>query len=442
MKTATLSRRAFLGGGAVLGGGAAFRLTAFKANAGDFVEFDSPDEPTMKITEIETIPLSLPMKPFADGIDKTGSYVAPAKYSETPPAKLGRKRNEKGDALMNYVLVKIHTSTGIVGIGDAPTDAVETLETVKFTIDRYMAPGLIGRNPFDIERIYESTSLGKNGRIVPHHAIAAINYALYDIVGKAWNAPLYTLLGGLYRTKVLASIEVPRGLPEQMAAHSLEYYKQGIRGIKAKVGADPDRDARSLKAIREALGDKISLRADANQSYTIQQAIRLCKLAEEYNVGLELLEQPIASSDLDGIGRVARAVDIPIETDESADSLSQVFQILKNDAGDLINTKCSKAGGITGVKKWAAVAESARKNIVIGTEYGLGSIVASKVHLGCAIRNADPVVEFTEIMLHDLLLKKPLELKDGFIEVPTGPGIGWEFDDKKIEQYRVRDFPK
>jgi L-alanine-DL-glutamate epimerase-like enolase superfamily enzyme len=439
MKINTLSRRAFLGGGAVLGSRLAYGMSAVALPARIL---DQANDLTMKITEIETIPLSLPMKPFADGMDKTGSYVAPAKYSQTLPAKLGRRRNENGEALMNYVLVKVHTSKGVIGFGEAPTDAVETLETVKFTIDRYMAPGLIGRNPFDIERIYESTSLGKDGQIVPHHAIAAINYALYDIVGKTLGLPLYALLGGLCRTKVLASIEVPRGLPEQMAAHSLEYYKQGIRGIKAKVGADPDRDAKSLKAIREALGDKISLRADANQSYTIQQAIRLCKRAEEYNVGLELLEQPIARTDLDGLGRVTRAVDIPIETDEASDSLYQVFQILKNDSCDLINTKCSKAGGITGVKKWAAVAESARKNIVIGTEYGLGSIVASKIHLGCTIKNADPVVEFTEIMLHDLLIKKPLELKDGFIDVPTAPGIGWEFDDQKIEQYRVRDFPK
>jgi L-alanine-DL-glutamate epimerase-like enolase superfamily enzyme len=327
-------------------------------------------------------------------------------------------------------------------MGEAPTDSVETLETVKFTVDRYMAPNLVGLNPFDIERNNDIVSLQKDGRVIPHHAIAAINYALYDILGKALNVPLYTLLGGLFRNKVLASIEVPRGYPEEMAAHSLEYYRQGIRGIKAKVGADPDRDAKSLKAIREALGDKISLRADANQSYTIQGAMRLCQLAKEYDVGLELLEQPIASSDLAGMARLAGAVDIPLEADESADSLSQVFQILKNDSCDLINTKCSKSGGISGVRKWAAVAESARKSIVIGTEYGLGGMVATKVHLGCTVKNADPVVEFTEIMLHDLLLKKPLELKDGYIEVPGGPGIGWEFDEKKIEQYTVRDFPK
>jgi L-alanine-DL-glutamate epimerase-like enolase superfamily enzyme len=340
------------------------------------------------------------------------------------------------------VFVKVHTDKGIIGMGEAPTDSVETLETVKFTIDRYMAPKLIGLNPFDIERNNDIVSLRKNGKMVAHHASAAINYALYDILGKALNVPLYTLLGGLYRIKVLASVEVPGGPPEEMASHSMEYYKQGIRGIKAKVGTDPVRDAKALKAIREALGDKISLRADANQKYTIQEAIRFCELAEEYDAGLELLEQPTARTDWVGAERIVRSVHVPVEADEAADSLYQVYQLLKNDTCDIINTKCSKAGGISGVKKWAAVAESARKTIVIGTEYGLGNIVASKVHLGCAIKNADPIVEFTEIVLHDLLLKKPLELKDGYIDVPTGPGIGWEFDNKRIEKYTVHDFPK
>ncbi len=433
MKSKTLSRRAFLGSPAALG------IAAYAANASSFHSLD--DIPT-KITEIETIPLSLPVKPFEDGVDKTGAKAAPSKYYEGEPLERKRKRNEKGHLLMDYVFVKIHTDKGIIGTGEAPTDRVETLETVKFTIDRYMTPNLIGLNPFDIERNNEIVSLQKNGRVVARHATSAINYALYDILGKTLNVPLYTLMGGLYRDKVLASVEVPGGPPEEMAAHSVEYYKQGIRGIKAKVGTDPDRDARSLKAIREALGDEISLRADANQKYTVHEAVRLCRLAKEYDVGLELLEQPIANTDLEGARRIAEAVNMPVEADEAADSLYQVFELLKNDSCDIINTKCSKAGGISGVMKWAAVAEAARKSIVIGTEYGLGNIVASKVHLGCVVKNADPVVEFTEIMLHDLLTKKPLELKDGYIDVPTGPGIGWEFDDKKIEEYRVHDFPE
>lgn len=433
MKSKTMNRRMFLGSSA------AFGITACAAKTFSFMNLD---ESRMKITKIETIPLRLPVRPFADGVDKTGGKAAPSKFYQGEPFKGKRRRNAQGHLLMDYVFVKVHTDKGIIGMGEAPTDSAETLETVKFTIDRYMAPKLIGLNPFDIERNTDIVTLRKNGKTVAHHATAAINYALYDIMGKALNVPLYTLLGGLYRIKVLASVEVPGGPPEEMAAHSMEYYKQGIRGIKAKVGTDPVRDAKALKAIREALGNKISLRADANQKYTVQEAIKVCELAKEYNAGLELLEQPTARTDWVGAERIVRSVHVPVEADEAADSLYQVYQLLKNNTCDIINTKCSKAGGISGVKKWAAVAESARKTIVLGTEYGLGNIVASKVHLGCAIKNADPIVEFTEIVLHDLLLKKPLQLKDGYIDVPTGPGIGWEFDDKKIEKYTVRDFPK
>ncbi len=437
MKSKTFSRREFLGSSAALG------MTAYAPNivskAGGF---NKVDDMTMKITEIEAIPLRLPVRQYRDGINKTGGKAAPGKFDFGEPIKVQRKRSAVGTPHMDYVLVKIHTDKGIIGMGEAPTDSTERIETLKFTIDRYMAPKLIGLNPFDIERNTDIVSSRKNGRVVVNHASAAINYALYDILGKALNVPLYTLLGGLYRTRVLASVEVPKGSPEEMAAHSLEYYKQGIRGIKAKVGTTPERDAKALKAIREALGDGISLRADANRNYTVQEAIRLCKLAREYDVGLELLEQPLKNSDWEGARRIVRAVDIPIEADEAANNLDQVYQLLKNGTCDIINTKCSKAGGISGVKKWAAVAEAANKTIVIGTEYGLGSIVASKVHLGCAIKNANPIVEFTEIMLHDLLIKEPLVLKDGYIDVPTGPGIGWEYDPEKIEKYTVHDFPE
>ena len=438
MKSKTLNRRKFLASGTALG------IMAYAPNVAAKPIGFKVDDLTMKITKIETIPVRVPVRPFKDGNDKIFHKNAPSKFYQGEPfkASLPRILNAEGHLLMDYVIVKIHTDKGIIGMGDAPIDSVEKHETIKFVIDRYMAPNLIGRNPFDIERNTDMVSYKKNGRISNHHAIAAINFCLYDILGKALNVPLYTLLGGLYRTKVLASIKVPGGPPEEMAAHSLELYEQGVRGIKAKVGTDPERDALALKAIREALGDGISLRADANQQYTVQEAIRFCELAREYDTGLELLEQAIPTTDWAGARRIANIVDYPLEADEAADSLFQVYQLLKNETCDIINTKCSKAGGISGVKKWAAVAEAARKTIVIGTEWGLGSLVASKVHLGCAIKNANPIVECTEIMLHDLLIKEPLVLKDGYIDVPTGPGIGCEFDPQKIEKYTVHDFPE
>ena len=183
MRPKILSRRAFLGSPAVLG------MAAYAAKASGL---NSPDDIATKITEIETIPLSLPVKPFEDGVDKTGAKAAPSKYYEGEPLKRKRKRNQEGHLLMDYVLVKIHTDKGIIGIGEAPTDRVETLETVKFTIDRYMTPNLVGLNPFDIERNNEIVSLQKNRRVIARHATSAINYALYDILGKTLNVPVST----------------------------------------------------------------------------------------------------------------------------------------------------------------------------------------------------------------------------------------------------------
>ena len=141
--------------------------------------------------------------------------------------------------------------------------------------------------------------------------------------------------------------------------------------------------------------------------------------------------------DLEGTKQIKEATSIPVEVDESAFSLSQVHQIIKNDVADVINTKCAKAGGIRGVEQWAAVAESADLPIVTGTEWGAGLKVAAKLHLGVAIKNADPVVEFTEMMIHELLLKEPPKLHDGYLNVPTAPGLGLELDDEKVEAFRV-----
>ncbi|MDP6458345.1 MAG: mandelate racemase/muconate lactonizing enzyme family protein [Candidatus Bathyarchaeota archaeon] len=394
----------------------------------------------MKITEIETIPVRMPVGFYRDGEDKTGGKNRPQKFYTGDPLVRNPLRNTDGHKLLDYVIVKIHTDEGITGVGEAPTDGKEPLEAVKFIIDKMFVPNLIGLDPFNLERTID-TIRGRKSRGANRGSVSAIDLALYDLVGKSLNCNVSTLLGGLYRNKVLASIEVPRNTPEKMAEHSLEYYEQGIRGIKAKVGSDYENDAKCLRAIRDALGDDISLRADVNGAYTVQQAIRFCDLANKYDVGLELIEQPTPTWDLDGMARVVKAVDIPVEADESAYSLYQVFKILKHEAADLINPKCSKAGGILGVKKWASVTESAGKEIVVGTEYGLGLRVAAKVILGCALKNAQPIVEFTEIMLHDLLIKKPLVLKDGWIDVPTGPGIGWELDDEKIEKFIPAVFP-
>ena len=394
----------------------------------------------MKITEIETIPVSLPVGKFSDGMDKVGGVSAPSKYYVPKKTTKAKRTAPDGRILLSNVLVKIHTDEGIVGIGEAACDSKEPVEAVKYIIDREMKPDLIGKNPMNRDYLIDCVS-GRTARGANRFSISGIDIALFDLVGKKLGVPVHTLLGGKRTDKLLASIEVPKGTPDMMAAHCREYVDQGIRGIKAKIGSDFHRDAESLQAIRDAVGENVFLRADANCGYSVKEAIAFCNLIEKTNVDLELLEQPVDTFDIDGMAEVRRAVSIPIEADESAYSLYQVMELIKRGAVDLINTKCAKAGGILGVAKWAVVAESAGLPIVIGTEWGAGLKVAAKLHLGAAIKNAHPAVELTEIMIHELLLKDDFCLEDGYLRVPDAPGLGWELDEEKIEEHRTEGFP-
>ncbi len=394
----------------------------------------------MEITKVETIPISVPVGFFKDGMCKVRGVNAPDKYYSGKVLS-GSRRIASDDALiLDNIIVKIHTDEGVTGIGAAAPDIGffgEPWESVKIIIDNYMGPRITGMDPYNREQIlHVVTRTGGWHNVL---ATSGIDLALHDLLGKAMNTSVCNLLGGCHQEKILLSTEVPRGVPEKMAEHSLEYYEQGVRGFKAKVGSDPVRDALSLKAMREALGDKVSIRADANQGYTPKEAIKMCTLAQKYDVDLELLEQPTKKWDLDGMARITKTVDVPIEADESAFSLFDVMRIIKKGAADVINAKVAKAGGFYGVKKWAAVAESAGLDIVVGTEWGIGSQIAAKLHLGGSTKNIHPVIEFTEIMIHDTLLPEPLELKDGYLDVPTGPGLGLELDPEKIEKYRNRD---
>jgi len=390
----------------------------------------------MKIIKIETIPVSLPVGKFNDGADKVFGYDSPSKYNMDLFSKNKYMLLQGEKAILSNVIVKIFTDEGFVGIGDAACDKAEPVQVVKSMIDNYIAPRLIGKDPLDWHCLIEYCSW-ETERAATRHSISGIDLALYDLVGKILDVPVYTLLGGLRRNKLLASIEVPRGTPDDMAEHSFEYYNQGIRGIKAKIGSNPEWDVECLIAIREKLGPNISLRADANCGYTVKEAIRFCKLVEKQNVDLEILEQPVALQNIFGLKEVKNSTYIPIEADESAFSLTQVHHLLKNDAVDLINTKCAKALGILGVMQWASVAEAANIPIVIGTEWGTGVKIAAKLHLCAAIKNTDCIVELTEMMIHELLLKEQLVLTDGYLDVPTTPGLGLELDEEKVEAFRT-----
>jgi len=275
-------------------------------------------------------------------------------------------------------------------------------------------------------------------------AKSGIDLALHDLMGKALSVPVSVLLGGMARTRIPVSVEIAGGPPEGMAQLCRDCMKKNIRAFKAKIGGVPELDAERLAAIREAIGPEASLRADANQGFSVKEAITLCRRADDFGVGLELLEQPTLAWDLDGMAHVRSSVDTLIEADEACYTVHDAMNIVRRGAADVLNIKIAKAGGLLQAKKIAAVAEAAGLKYVLGTAFGLAPKIAAKLHLAASAAEALDAVEFTELILHNSLggdgissaFTLPLD-DDGCLGVPTGPGLGTPLDDELVSRYTI-----
>jgi L-Ala-D/L-Glu epimerase len=353
--------------------------------------------------------------------------------------RLSRITPHRPEPVLEYVIVKIMSDDGVVGVGEATPDIGffgQTLEEVKSAIDAYLGPRLIGMDPFDRELILSRLDFRGNSC-----ARSGIDLALHDLLGKTLGVPVCNLIGGKCRDRVLVALEIGGGPPDEMGKRCADFVKQGVRAFKPKIGGYPEEDALRLKAIREAVGAGVIIRADANQGYTPKEAIRLCRLAEKYDVGLELLEQPVGYLDLNGMAEVRAAVDTLIEADESCYGIQDAMNIIRQSAADVINIKVEKVGGLYNAKKVAALAEGAGLQCVIGTALGLGVTQGAKLHLAASTLIIRDAVEFTELYLHDNLLAPPedarmrLPLTDGCLAVPGGPGFGVEYDEEKVKSH-------
>jgi len=388
----------------------------------------------MKITNITTIPIRIPVQGPPYSTDGAGTKLGWGRRS--------RLSSKRPTPMLEYLVVEIETDEGLVGIGEATVDIGffgQTLEQVQAAIEDYLGPQLVGLDPLDREHLMWLIDFRENSV-----AKAGIDLALHDLLGKAAGLPVSVLLGGRQQERVPVAIEIAGGSPDAMAQECLNFMELGVRAFKPKIGGDPDQDADRLRAIRAAVGPDVSLRADANQGYTVKEAIRLCRLTEKSEVGLELLEQPVAAWDLQGMASVRRAVDTLIEADESCFSLHDAMQLIRHDAADVLNIKLGKAGGLHNARKIAALAEAAGLKCVLGTSYGLGIEIAAKIHLFAATQLVTDAVEFTELGLHGNLLEAPwaerlaLPLADGCLPVPDGPGLGVELDADQMREFQLK----
>jgi L-alanine-DL-glutamate epimerase-like enolase superfamily enzyme len=387
----------------------------------------------MKITNVRAVPVRIPIPHPLYLSEGAGSKIDWGRRSRVSP--------KRPTPILEYVLVELETDGGVRGIGEAPVDIGffgDTLEQTVAAVDDYLGPQLVGRSIFDRERLFDTIDYRHNTC-----ARSGIDLAVHDAIGRALHVPVSHLIGGRCRERVQVAIEIAGGTPDDMAAACVAFMEKGVRAFKPKIGGYPEQDAERLRVIRTAVGPDVSLRADANQGYSPKEAIRLCRLAEKYDVGLDLLEQPVRVGDLKNMALVRRSVDTLIEADESCFSLEDAMQIVRHEAADVLNIKLPKAGGFHFAKKIAALAEAAGLQVVLGTGFGLGAEIAAKLHLAASTLAVVDAVEFTEIGLHANLLAAPhdrelaLPLEDGCLGVPTGDGLGVTFDDEAISRHRL-----
>ena len=282
-----------------------------------------------------------------------------------------------------------------------------------------------------------------------NYAKAAIDIALYDIMGKAVDKPVYQLLGGKHREAIPIAhslgvvMDVEAAVEEAVAACA-----EGIKDIKMKGGLNLTRDLELMKRLRKELGPDINILVDANQGYpSAKEAIKWGKLMNQYN--LQYLEQPVEG--IHQLKQVTHGLDCPVCADESCWTVADALDIISSHAADYISIYTTKAGGLYPARTIAKVAENAgiRCNVNGSGEFGVGN--AANLHMACCGKNIDlasvfPIThvkgtEQTKVAARwymDDIITKPFQYQDGCLLVPDGAGLGIEVDIEKLYQYSVK----
>jgi len=266
-------------------------------------------------------------------------------------------------AFHGWVLVEIFTDEGLVGVGNA---ALAPLVT-KSCIDHYLAPFLIGQDPWDTEYIWQqmyrrTMAFGRKG--VAMAAISAIDIALWDLLGKSAKQPVYRLLGG--RTKERIPVYASRlySMPlDQLRVEAQRYKDQGYKAMKLRFGWGPTdgaagmrRNIELLTTVREVIGDEIDLMADAYMGWTLDYAKRMLPLLEPFH--LRWLEEPVIPDDTRGYRELKAYGSVPIAGGEHEHTVFGFRDLLEANALDYIQFDTNRVGGISQARKITAMAEA------------------------------------------------------------------------------------
>jgi L-alanine-DL-glutamate epimerase-like enolase superfamily enzyme len=331
---------------------------------------------------------------------------------------------------IEWILVDVITDQGLIGHAHMLTFDYAP-ELLKGVVDKELKKLVIGMDALFIAKVREACwerveYIGQQG--VAAWGMAAIDIALWDILGKYLGCPVYKLLGA-YRDKVpiYASGGWLSYSTDQLLGEMECYVRQGFKGVKMKVGSpDPRRDFERVKAVRQALGGDILLMIDANQAWRVHEALEFSRKIRDYNIFW--LEEPLSKDDLGGYARLGASIDIPIACGEREYSIGAFRELLKRSAISVVQPDVLRIGGITQFVKLAHLAESF--NVRVASHF----YKEIDIHLLASMPNGLFLEYFPWL---DSFLVKPLQIENGMAKVPNEPGLSIEFRPEAIRESKV-----
>ncbi|MBM3786346.1 MAG: mandelate racemase/muconate lactonizing enzyme family protein [Acidobacteria bacterium] len=358
----------------------------------------------------------------------TGIEVVRLKF----PGKTPRKRNsiiESGGGAPGMNILEIHTDAGITGRS--------TAERVPL-IESDLLPRIKGENPFFVERIWDRMYRHNRKPVAKGEyirAMGAVDIAVWDIIGKALGLPVYKVLGA-YNEKIRVYAaggyyEEGKGLRE-LAAEMEGYVKEGFQAVKMKVGwrALPLKDdAERVRVVRDAVGPKVDILIDANNAWDAYDAIRFGRLVDKYD--LYWFEEPVEPDDFKGCAEVKQALDIPIVAGENEFTRWGARELIEARSADILNLDTVWAGGITEYRKIAALASAHHVPVAPHGDPHMA------VHLLASTPNTLIMETYPGVTSKYNPVMPLFPVKNGFVDAPSKPGIGYDIEPALIQKYRV-----
>ncbi len=329
------------------------------------------------------------------------------------------------------VVIKIHTDSGLTGIGEcAPFVYIvgETQETV-FELSKQIGKLLKGKNPFEIEDRLREIDKAVDGNYTMK---SAFDMALYDLLAKEAGLPLYMLLGGSKSRDIYTDMTISIGSPEKMANDALAFKNDGFHAIKIKLGTTTQEDVARIKAVREAVGFDYPIRIDANQGWDTVTAINTLKALSQYNI--EHCEEPIPKWNYRELELVRKNSPISIMADESVFTHHDAFKLAALSACDFFNIKFSKSGGIHNAIKINAIAEASGIKCQVGCMSETRFALTALMHFVLAKNNIVHYDIDSSLMLAEDPVTGGIEYQGkGKWILNDGIGIGADFKEDYLE---------